>query len=83
VTNRYLRLRLAHWIFPETGYGRVANRIIWRCDTPKLDVSLVIRKKAEADGYSWDEMLAILDIFLGRATTTEEWNKVLSWKAKQ
>jgi hypothetical protein len=57
-----------------------ANRSARTFSTPKAEVSLVIRDKTKPDGYSWEEMIGILDVFLGRQTTDEEWRQVLSWR---
>jgi hypothetical protein len=75
-----LRVRLAWRLLPMNGGKIVANRQARIFTTPKAEVSLVIRDKTKPDGYSWEEMIAILDVFLGRQTTDEEWREVLSWK---
>lgn len=74
------RIILAAWIFP-ANRGRVcANRSERSYETDSMAVSFCIRDKRESDGYSWEEVMRILDIFLGRKTTPEEWQALLAWK---
>jgi hypothetical protein len=82
LTKRFqtIRVRLAWRLLPMNAAKVVANRCVRTFNTPKAEVSLVIRNKTEPDGYSWEEMLGILDVFLGRPTTGEEWRQVLSWR---
>jgi hypothetical protein len=74
------RVRLAWRLLPSNGGKVVGNRTTRTFHTPKAEVSVVIRDKAKPDGYSWEEMIGILDVFLGRQTTDEEWRQVLSWR---
>lgn len=74
------RLRLAHRLFPFNGYTSVANRLILRYTTAKVECSFVVRKRSEPDGVSYEEMIRTLDTFLGQESTNEQWNTLLSWK---
>jgi hypothetical protein len=75
-----IRVRLSWRLLPTNGWKVVGNRTSRTFNSPKVEVSLVIRDKTKPDGYSWEEMIGILDVFLGRQTTNEEWRQVLSWR---
>ena len=74
------RLGIAIRIFPSNRGCICANRSMQEYETDALCVSLTIRDKREADGYSWEEMLRIFDVWLGRKATTEEWSQMIAWK---
>jgi hypothetical protein len=77
---RFLRVRLALAIFPKGGWHIVANRFEYAFETPKVECRFIVRNKTKRDGYSWGEMIGILDVFLGRQATDQEWRELLSWK---
>lgn len=74
------RLGLAIKLFPSNRGRLCANRSSQEYETDALCVSLTIRDKREPDGYSWDEMLKIFDVWLGREATKDEWNQMIAWK---
>ncbi len=77
---RLLRARLALKIFPCNCGKIVANRREFVFETPKLECRFILRDKTKRDGISWEEMIVILDTFLGRQATDQEWRQILAWK---
>lgn len=77
---RVRRLKLSIWAFPMRGWGTCANRQWMTFKGRRAEATLVIRYTDQPDGYSHEEMLRVIDAWLGRKATAEEIATLKQWK---
>lgn len=78
-----LRWSLAWKVFPKQYWGNCANRHYKKFNTPKYEMVLSVRDKTKPDGYEAAEFIALVDQFLGRVCTQEEWAIINNMKGRK
>jgi hypothetical protein len=73
-----LMARFAWWLMGQAGTRRMfcANRYERGVEYKHAELKMVLRDKRQPDGYSWEEVYAVLRTAFHRDPTAEEWRWV-------
>lgn len=74
---------LAYAIFPKQKWGSCANRHYRIFNTINYEMTLTLRDKQKPDGYEAAEFIVLMDQFLGRKCTQEEWGIINNMKGRK
>lgn len=78
-----LKFRISDRFFPYQQSMVCANRHTRKFNTDHYEVSFTYRDKRKRDGYEYVEMMLIMDTFLGRKISEDEWLTVIQWQTKE